>query len=306
MIQHFFWQQLERWPLARQNYNVLKEVQTENFRINNCTMRVQYNPARIISSNANTDKKHIETRKCFLCPANLSSDQTGILVDKDFQLLINPYPIFPRHFTIPHLLHVDQHILPYVDVLYHLVNDLPGYVIFYNGPRCGASAPDHMHFQAGNIDFLPFISEYKKEGINNILSSDEGSIGFYSDGFRAAFIIEASNKKDGIVLFHKLYDALPKSEEDEPLLNLLSWKENDKWVMAVFPRKCHRPSCFYRDNEYKITISPATVDMGGVIIVPLEKDYRQMTPELIEEIFKEVTLSESECNSIIDQLVLNP
>lgn len=134
------------------------------------------------------------------------------------------------------------------------------------------------------------------------MDNNNSSIHYYNDSFRTAFIIETVHKDDGLELFHKLYQTLPQKEGEEPMLNLLSWQEGEKWIVTIFPRKCHRPSCFYNEGEEKITISPASVDMGGVVIVPLEKDYNRLTPELVQHILKEVSLSDEECSNIIDQL----
>lgn len=154
-------EQKENWELARTNFAGLKTVRTKSFNFGDFEVKVQFNPARIVSSGAKVDAKTIAERKCFLCTENRPAEQTAVDAG-DYLVLVNPFPIFPEHFTIPRKEHVDQQIKPYFADMLELAEALDDYLIFYNGPRCGASAPDHMHFQAGTKNFLPLVNDYKR------------------------------------------------------------------------------------------------------------------------------------------------
>ena len=158
-VNELFEQQLSVWEMARNNFEGLKTVQIREFDFDGFGVKVQFNPARMVSSGAKVDAKTIAQRKCFLCAANRPEVQRGIEW-RDYDILINPFPIFPRHLTIPRREHVDQQLVPYISDMFDLARELPDFVVFYNGPKCGASAPDHMHFQAGNADFLPLVGDY--------------------------------------------------------------------------------------------------------------------------------------------------
>src|ERR1035437_1866816 len=152
--------QKKDWDLARKNYDGLKKVKVKTFDFGHYKIEIQFNPERIVSSSAKVDAKSIEARPCFLCQKNLPPQQRGLAFDDDFIVLVNPFPIFPEHLTIPSIAHTDQRILGNFGSMLDLAEKLTDFVIFYNGPKCGASAPDHLHFQAGNKGFLPIEKDY--------------------------------------------------------------------------------------------------------------------------------------------------
>ncbi|MDR0540860.1 MAG: DUF4922 domain-containing protein, partial [Dysgonamonadaceae bacterium] len=228
----------------------------------------QFNPARIISSAAKVDTKSISERKCFLCADNRPPEQKSVPFKGQYSILINPYPIFPRHLTIPALEHTPQLIASRFGDMLDLAQQLDDYIVFYNGPKCGASAPDHFHFQAGNKGFLPIESDRNWENVIRI---------------------ESENKQEILDLFQQIYDSLPLQPDDtEPMMNILTWYENGKWITCLFPRKKHRPACYYAEGDANLLISPASVDMGGVFITSLEKDFEKITAEDIARILDEV------------------
>lgn len=295
--------QLESWEQARSNYEALKGVETKEFSFGSFPIRVQFNPARIQSSAAKVDTKSIQERKCFLCPANLPPVQQSIPFGTDYQVLVNPFPIFPQHFTIPTLQHVDQLILNRYGDMLDLAECLDRFVIFYNGPKCGASAPDHAHFQAGNKGFLPLEEDIKSINKSIVHKTEGLTVYSVTDYFRNSFLLEATNKDEAISFFHRLYALLDiKDAEKEPMLNILSWYDGNKWFSYILPREVHRPACFFAEGIDNMLISPASVDIGGVFITPLEKDFRKITANDIKAILEEICISDDRMQLILNEI----
>lgn len=302
-IEHLIGEQISLWELPKKNYATLGQVRMKEFRIGNSTYRVQFNPARILSSAAKVDAHSIQTRKCFLCPTNLPTEQKGIAFGNRYQILVNPYPIFPKHLTIPDLNHTDQRIYGRFTDMLDLAEAAGEYVIFYNGPKCGASAPDHAHFQAGNKGFLPIEREWTTYQKENIVTTDGATLWFLHDNPRTTFIIEATEKQAANDLFSLFYDRMHRAPgEKEPMMNLVAWKENTRWIICLFPRSKHRPACYAAEGERNLLISPASVDMGGVFITPLEKDFDRIAAATISEILEEVCLSPDDSKQLIQSI----
>lgn len=278
--------------MARNNYAALSGVCEKELNVNGIPYKVQFNPARIVSSGAKVDAKSIQERKCFLCPANLPPMQRGIPLDAHYHILVNPFPIFPRHLTIPERKHVDQRIAQRFGDMLDLAQALSDYTIFYNGPRCGASAPDHAHFQAGNKGFLPIEKEWRKQVAGKIIDNEKASLFYLNDDPRRTLVIEAGEKTSAMKLFDIVYQSLPvKPGEEEPMMNVLAMYEHFKWMVFIFPRALHRPACYTAPGEANLLSSPASVDLGGVFITPVEKDFLKITAEDIAQILSEVCLS---------------
>lgn len=295
--------QLSSWEMAKNNYEALKQVKVKEVIINGGHYKVQFNPARIVSSAAKVDTKSIQERKCFLCPANLPEVQKGIPFNGHYQILVNPFPIFPKHLTVPELEHVDQRILLRFEDMLDLAAVADDYVVFYNGPKCGASAPDHAHFQAGNKGFLTIETEWQQKKGAKIAELPGGTLWALDDYPRATLAIEATSKVDAMTLFGVIYGAMElKSGEEEPMMNVLAWVENDKWIVCVFPRDKHRPACYTAEGDANILISPASVDMGGVFITPLEKDFDKITADDIADILSEVCLNPADFGKLIERI----
>lgn len=302
-VNKLFEEQLAEWELAADNYKALACVKTKTFEVGGCTYNVQFNPARITSSAAKVDPKSIQERKCFLCPGNLPPVQKGIPFKGHYSILVNPFPIFPRHLTIPDIEHVDQRILNRMEDMLDLAEHLNEYIIFYNGPKCGASAPDHVHFQAGNKGFLPIETEWKLKKSGKVVDYKSATLWYLDDAPRATLTIEAADKQDAVALFRMIYSVMEiKPGEDEPMMNVLAWYENSKWIVCIFPREQHRPSCYSAEGEKNILLSPASVDMGGVFITPLEKDFDKITGHDIHAILSEVCISPEKFHKLRQQI----
>ena len=304
-IEHLLEEQKADWSLAKNNFEALSTVKTKIFKFDNFEILVQFNPARIQSSAAKVDAKSIQERKCFLCLGNLPIEQKGLAYGEKYTILVNPFPIFPKHFTIPTNLHIDQLILDkYADML-DLAKSLDQYTLFYNGPKCGASAPDHAHFQAGNKGFLPLEHDVKVVGRRSIVESKVLKVYTLVDYLRNTIILESSNKEEMLDFFVHLYHQLELKEgEKEPMLNILTWYESGIWYSCIVPRENHRPTCFFAEGEDNLLISPASVDMGGVLITPQEKDFNKITFSDIEKLLKEVCVPQDKFEHLCKQLAM--
>lgn len=290
-------QQQSTWDLARIGYKSLESVRTKVFDFNGVAVRVQFNPGRIKSSLARIDKKSIQERPCFLCDSNLPPEQKGILCRDEFLLLVNPYPIFPEHFTVAHTTHTPQQIVPHVAAYIDLVRDLaPEFALLYNGPRAGASAPDHMHFQAGYRASLPVVDEYLTAHARfGRLLANNGDVRVFSvDRYTPSFIaFEATSPQALARAILTFINVMQEHTEgkDEPMMNLVSWFDDSEWKMVVFPRAKHRPDRFYEKGERRITLSPAAIDLAGLATIPVEADFERIQAADLEAIFDEVILS---------------
>ncbi|MBI5730784.1 MAG: DUF4922 domain-containing protein [Ignavibacteriales bacterium] len=304
--ERLFEHQLNNWKLASDGYRSLTAVQIKKFEFDNFTIEAHFNPGRIISSSAKVDAKSIEARPCFLCINNLPNEQKAVKVINDYILLVNPFPIFDKHFTIPSVNHVPQSIKSEIEDLLTISSMLgKNYSVFYNGPGCGASAPDHMHFQSGNFEFMKIDTEYK-EMINTygevIFENDELATTVVTGCLRNFISLESNNISKLIDEFESIYNLLNKEQsEEEPMMNIICSYHN-YWRLLIFPRNKHRPSYFFEEGENKLLISPAAVDLGGVFIFPREEDFNKITKELIIDIFKQVTFSDDEFKYLSDKL----
>lgn len=299
LVDHLLTEQLTSWETARNNYAALSQVRVKELQVNGILYKVQFNPARIVSSGAKVDAQSIKERKCFLCPANLPAEQKGVLFKNHYTILLNPFPIFPRHLTIPEQEHVPQRIACRFGDMLDLAQALSMYTIFYNGPKCGASAPDHAHFQAGNKGFMPIESNWKEQAAGKIATYKGADLWYMNDSPRTTLVIESVDKKAAEDLFDIIYRSLPlKSGEEEPMMNILAMYEDNKWIVFIFPREKHRPACYTAEGEANLLSSPASVDLGGVFITPVERDFLKITAEDIKQILGEVCLSASDFQRI--------
>ncbi len=305
-IEGLFEEQLNSWEQARGNYEALERVRTKELVVDNFPFKVQFNPARIVSSAAKVDARSIQERKCFLCKENRPAVQKGLdffntskAGDDHYTILINPFPIFPRHLTIPLLKHQDQLINGRFDAMLSLAGQLPQYTLFYNGPKCGASAPDHFHFQAGNRGFLPIEEEISRLRKNTIFKSADTSLYEITSSINGMILMESSSKEESLDIFNKIYTSLDVKEgENEPMLNILCWFTEGVWNTVLFMRARHRPSCYFEEGDSNILLSPAAVDLGGVLITPLEKDFDKISASDVKGILGEVLISFEELHSL--------
>lgn len=302
-VASFFERQLKEWPLAAKNFNALREVETRELSVDGMPFKVQFNPARAVSSGAKVDAASIKLRPCFLCEANRPPEQDNIewtaSSGTEYLILVNPFPIFPRHLTIPDSRHTDQNILWRISDMIELARQLSGYTVFYNGPRCGASAPDHMHFQAGNTDFLTLPTAIAVAD-KAILATEGDSMLFAVNSLPVKlFLIEATSPDTGARLFNRLYAAMPVAEGDnEPMMNLLCWADGDVVRVAIIPRRRHRPSFYGTDGDNCMMISPASVDLGGVFITPRKVDFDRLDAKTIRHILNELCITSDQLSQI--------
>jgi len=309
LIARLFEDQLQNWKLASDGYNSLKSVRKKIFMFDGFSIEAQFNAGRIVSSSAKVDDRSIKQRPCFLCQANLPKEQKAVKLFDDYILLVNPFPIFNKHFTIPLLKHVSQSIHAEFESLLNLSSLLgKNYSVFYNGPKCGASAPDHMHFQAGNFGFMLIENELesiiKKYG-QLILFDSEIKLFIVSDSLRNYFVLKGNKISNLKVEFDKIYTALlNNSSSEEPMLNIICNYTNE-WTILIFPRSKHRPSYFFEENDKQILISPAAVDFGGVLIFPREEDFKHITKELVIDIFQQVSISKDFFDNVLQKLLTN-
>jgi hypothetical protein len=295
MRTNFFDKQLQDWPLPAKNYADLKHLRWKTISFDGFEVKIQLNPERLRSSAANVDSSSSGPRPCFLCPENRPLEQDGIDFPPCYQLLVNPYPIFSRHLTIPDNRHVPQRIEGRISDLLRLAGYLPDYTLLYNGPESGASAPDHFHFQAGNKGFLPVEQDIHSFPGKKLLRQDEsGSIYFMENYLRSCFIYESKSEEWLISQFKRFTQQLHRIQpaENEPLLNMICWKEKDNLLLIVFPRKQHRPRQYYETGDGQILISPGIVDFCGVLVVPRKEDYDKINKELLTDIYSQLTLSD--------------
>ena len=303
-LHRFFNRQMEQWQLARDNFRNLHNIEQRSLTIGNTTLRVQHNPARIVSTGAKIDKKSIEKRPCFLCKKNRPDEQMAKIIDKNFEILVNPYPILPVHFTIPMISHQPQSIYHNYSEIHHILQDYPELMVFYNGPKCGASAPDHCHFQAGCNGILPIQTGWQKysRSLVEVYSTSEGdSISDISEYPSPALLIKSHSQKADAELFKLVYKALPQNAGDtEPMMNLICWRTDDVFFTVVFPRRKHRPDCYPSLDSFNssvadtLMVSPGALDMGGLLITPRKEDFDKITPEKAVSILREVSLTDEQ------------
>ncbi len=303
IVSDFIASQIAEWPQAAGNFEALKTVKVKEINLPGWTVKVQFNPARIVSSAAKVDAKSLKERKCFLCGENRPAVQRGIEWGGRYTILINPFPIFPRHLTIPDNSHTDQLISGRIADMMRLAAELEDYTVFYNGPRCGASAPDHMHFQAGNSDFLTLAPALEDAEHKVIATDGDATLALVDSLPLKVFVIDADDPEAGQRLFDRLYAAIPVPEgEKEPMMNILCYPTPAGVRLVVIPRKRHRPSFYGTEGEGTMLLSPASVDMGGVFITPLEKDFKALDADTIVRILDELCLDTDEINRIAENV----
>jgi hypothetical protein len=288
-------------------YASLESVQVREIICSGFTVKVQFNPKRIISTGANVDPVVINNRKCFLCFENLPEEQQGILYHNDYLILCNPIPIFPRHFTISSIHHMPQDFESSAKVMLDLAKDLsPDYTVFYNGPECGASAPDHLHFQASPRLAIPVERDAVNVQRRKRFYYKNHVAGFTLMNYgRAVMIIESTDKIQLLAFIHKMFDEWKKLLRliEEPMANILCSYQENIWRLIIFPRQKHRPKVYFKKDNDRVLISPAAVDMGGLIVTPLEKDFLNVNAKLIEDIFSEVSEKQEIVKKILEKMI---
>ena len=302
-ISRFFNRQMEKWADARHRFRDLKHVETLQL---SDQLKVQWNPARIVSTGAKIDKKTLGDRPCFLCDKNRPKEQISKQIDERFLLLVNPFPILPVHFTIPARKHQPQSIYKNYGEMHRFLSLHSELMVFYNGPKCGASAPDHLHFQAGTSGILPLQANWQRlsRNLTDIISlNDDEKIALIHDFVVPAFVIISKSEDSDEALFQRLYKSMPvRGDETEPMMNIIAWRKGDEYISVVIPREKHRPEAYFAEGDAQMMVSPGALDMSGLIITPREEDFRKLTEESATAILQECGVSTDKMNSIVTKL----
>jgi len=312
LLKAFFDLQMEKWDFARNNYGALKNSVRKIFRFTDTEVVAQFNPNRVLSTMAVTDPEKIKNRKCFLCEENLHKEQTGLELTENYTMLVNPYPVLSKHFTAKFNIHKPQKITENFDDLLN-ISEIFGekYFALYNGPDCGASVPEHRHFQAGIASEFTIINEARTllqnpSGGKLRAVKTRGGAELYAakDFLRNYFLIRGDRKADIRELFFNVFKILEQKfpSERETKINLVMFKHGADFILLIFPRKAHRPSVFYNEDETQIKVSPATLDYGGVMVFPRKEDFDKIDKETIRQIFNEVGFSESDLTAVADEI----
>ncbi len=304
VIDKLFASQLDVWELAGKNFEALRDVKLKNIKMPDVEEVVlQFNPARIISSSAKVDSKSLAERPCFLCEKNRPKEQEGVVLAEDFLLLVNPFPILQKHFTIVNVAHTPQRILPYISQMLTISQQLgKEYTLFYNGAKCGASAPDHMHFQAGCSVQFPIWKILEEKNLETLLEKEGVSVKAF-ESYVKGIVIEGKDcgnvekfMKQILAVFATL-----QPQEDEPMLNILA-KYEDAWQIILFPRAKHRPKQYFAEGDEQLLLSPASVDFGGLLAVPRKADFDRIDALLLTDIFNQLCLSKADFRQLKEKI----
>ena len=302
-ISRFFNRQLEMWEDARHRFRDLKHVEVRQL---SDQLKVQFNPARIVSTGAKIDKHTLGERPCFLCERNRPKEQMTKQIDDHFQLLVNPFPILPVHFTIPATKHQPQSIYRHYGEMHRLLSLHSELMVFYNGPKCGASAPDHLHFQAGTSGVLPLQTNWQRlsRNLTDVISlNDEEKISVLRDFLVPAFVIFSKSEDSDEELFHRLYRSMPmRGDESEPMMNIIAWRKGDEFISVVIPREKHRPDAYFAEGEAQMMVSPGALDMAGLIITPREEDFSKINLDKATALLRECGISAEKMEAIVSNL----
>lgn len=289
--------QVARWPRLADARAALGNVSTRSLRVENRTLQMQFNPARAVSTTAKVDAASIQARPCFLCPANLPAEEHGLPFGEDWVVLPNPAPILMDHLVIAHREHIPQSVHTAVAPLLDFAHASQGVVTgLYNGPKSGASAPDHLHLQAVASDLLPeeqFVvgSRIRGELPGAPLGSGPGFTAWRADGAGREILGIAGTRAGVERALRDAIEGLVPPDGSEPALNLLARADlNGELLVLVFPRGAHRPAVFFADDPVKRIVSPGIIDMAGVIVTVRESDFDQLDGEAIGAIYRDVTL----------------
>ena len=305
-LDRYFFRQLRLWRETRQRYRDLGFVETRELNVGTSTFAIQFNPARIRSTGATISKEAVAARPCFLCRDNRPKEQLTKLLDGDYELLVNPYPILPMHFTIPTRRHQPQQIRGMYGEMMQLLKHYPDLTVFYNGPLCGASAPDHAHLQAGSSGVLPLQKEWQRLSRNLTVVAqrdEETTLSVIEDYPCAALVIRARHRRSSERMFATLYHALPKvAGQTEPMMNIVAWRTDDELISVFFPREKHRPDCYYKTGDDQLLVSPGALDMSGLLITPRREDFERITSDLAEAILQECALSADGMAALLERL----
>jgi ribosomal protein S18 acetylase RimI-like enzyme len=292
------------WQDLREGYELLKNIKERDIQCRGFSIRLQQNPGRIRSSLADVREENVNERRCFLCLDRLPENQRGILYRDDYLILCNPMPVFSSHFTISHLDHRRQAMVEHIDTLLQLMSDFASrWTILYNGPRCGASAPDHLHFQAIPWGKMPIEKETRGKK-KRILITQAGGVSLYRvrDVGREVILLEGDNPMAVGGVLKGFLNALRKVllVNEEPMINVAGFRKERKYSLLIFPRRKHRPAAFFKEGDARVVVSPGVIDMGGLLITPMEKDFNGLDASSVEDVYGEVSLETETLEKAMD------
>lgn len=294
-------QQKATWPLLRAGYEGLAHAVLRRISLGEYEILAQQNPLRLVSTAARVDPVSIERRPCFLCPENLPPEEKGIAFGTDWVVLCNPFPILDRHLSIVYRQHIPQAIDGRFEVMLDLSRELDrDYFVIYNGPECGASAPDHLHLQACARDDVPLESHLQAIERGHLKSVRRAVIArapalevFTIEGYHLPVLIGRSADRQTIVTwFYRTISSLREITHHprEALINMVVFRDGGLWTAILFPRSKHRPSCYFAEGEARLTVSPASVDLAGYLVIPIEEHFQRIQASDVRALFAEVTL----------------
>ena len=300
--------QLIDWKLAGQNFAQLEKITERKVALKGATATLQFNAERIRSAAAKTDTKSLQARPCFLCAKNRPAEQESYLFQNKYEVLVNPFPIFKNHLTIADATHTDQRINERMGDMLQLAHALPDFVIFYNGPKCGASAPDHMHFQGAGKNIIPLQTQLSLGtlALETVITNDQITVSKTAESNLQAIILESKEAEHVVAYFQQIYNqaATLQPNELEPMMNILSWYDTEKAIyqVAVILRKAHRPWQFSAEGDAQILISPASVEMGGLFVLARQEDYQKITSDDLADILQQTLIDEADLLKILNHL----
>jgi uncharacterized protein DUF4922 len=304
-------QQRARWPLLDEGYRAFEQIEMKRIFVADAEVAVQLNPKRIRSTAAAVDKRSVGERPCFLCSENLPPEEKGIMYGDDLVILCNPYPVLDKHLSIVHRKHIEQKIEGNIETLLALAADLgPDYFVLYNGPQCGASAPDHLHFQACSRNILPIAQELAKDdpqtephcGVCEELGRDTFELFTLGGCGRGVVVFRGSDPQEISDWFYRTLEHLPRQAEAiEPMINVICIFEKGAYTIFLFPRSRHRPACFFAEGEDRLLVSPGAIDMAGVVIVPEREHFNKLSGDKMEAIYNEVSFPDDMINEMIEK-----
>ena len=309
-------QQNETWPLLREGIEAFAQIETKRVRVEESEVVIQHNPRRIRSTAAAVDQASVGNRRCFLCPEGLPPEEKGIGYGDDLVILCNPFPVLDRHLSMVHREHVPQQIEGNVEMLLSLAHDLgTSYFVLYNGPECGASAPDHLHFQACSRELLPIEENLYDD--EPVMSEDcsyceetaRNSFELFTLGGcgRSVVVFRGGNRDE---VAHWVYEVIKElaaqTDKTEPLINIICTYDPKLWTVYLFPRSKHRPSVFFAEGEQRLVVSPGAIDMAGVVVVPERDHFDKIDGERVAAIFSEVSMNGEIVNDLVDELCSLP
>ena len=299
-ITEMFSRELELRGRAFVNYGALDQVEVKDMTIDGFPAKLFFNPARVRSVMADVSPEALQKRACFLCPDGLEPLQLTTVwnspTGQTYFIRVNPFPIFNHHFTISSSIHERQTFAPHMESMLHLAQEMPEMSIFYNGPMCGASAPDHMHFQAVPRHSMPIEDHFDTNYANAVLVQESD---LHSHLAALEKVLSMASIPENASQTGSLTAGASRTEEWDPRWNIISWYEpasspnsliasSPKFNTIIFFRRESRPQCFFAPENERILFSPGTVEMGGVGIVANRESFDRITPEVLRDMIQEV------------------